>query len=81
MTDKPAGKPLSSKVSKMMSPTDKNKADRGENRGLCLTCGASSIKTFFYRHTSPVTSKLSLVKIGSFPQTCACNGPYEVART
>lgn len=53
----------------MMKPTDKNKADTGENRGLRVTCGASGIKTFFYRYTSPVTNKLSQVKIGSFPQT------------
>ncbi|EMF7826963.1 TPA: tyrosine-type recombinase/integrase [Yersinia enterocolitica] len=69
MTDKPAGKPLSSKAIEMMKPTDKNKADTGENRGLRVTCGASGIKTFFYRYTSPVTNKLSQVKIGSFPQT------------
>lgn len=69
MTDKPASKPLSSKAIEMMKPTDKNKADTGENRGLRVTCGASGIKTFFYRYTSPVTNKLSQVKIGSFPQT------------
>lgn len=69
MTDKPAGKPLSSKAIEMMKPEDKNKADTGENRGLRVTCGASGIKTFFYRYTSPVTNKLSQVKIGSFPQT------------
>lgn len=69
MTDKPAGKPLSSKAIEMMKPRDKNKADTGENRGLRVTCGASGIKTFFYRYTSPVTNKLSQVKIGSFPQT------------
>lgn len=69
MTDKPAGKPLSSKAVEMMKPGDKNKADTGENRGLRVTCGASGIKTFFYRYTSPVTNKLSQVKIGSFPQT------------
>lgn len=60
---------MSSKAIEMMKPTDKNKADTGENRGLRVTCGASGIKTFFYRYTSPVTNKLSQVKIGSFPQT------------
>lgn len=69
MTDKLAGKPLSSKAIEMMKSTDKNKADTGENRGLRVTCGVSGIKTFFYRYTSPVTNKLSQVKIGSFPQT------------
>lgn len=63
MTDKPAGKPLSSKAVEMMKPGDKNKADTGENRGLRVTCGASGIKTFFYRYTSPVTNKLSQVKL------------------
>lgn len=60
---------MSSKAVEMMKPGDKNKADTGENRGLRVTCGASGIKTFFYRYTSPVTNKLSQVKIGSFPQT------------
>ncbi|EDJ9246339.1 integrase [Salmonella enterica subsp. diarizonae] len=69
MTDKPAGKPLSSKAVEMMKPTDKIKSDTGENRGLRVVCGASGIKTFFYRYTSPVTNKLSQVKIGCFPQT------------
>ncbi len=69
MTGKQAGKPLSSKAIETMKPTDKNKADTGENRGLRVACGATGIKTFFYRYTSPVTNKLSQVKIGSFPQT------------
>lgn len=60
---------MSSKAVEMMKPGDKNKADTGENRGLRVTCGASGIKTFFYRYTSPVTNKLSQVKIGCFPQT------------
>ena len=60
---------MSSKAVEMMKPRDKNKADTGENRGLRVTCGASGIKTFFYRYTSPVTNKLSQVKIGCFPQT------------
>ncbi|MBC3212418.1 tyrosine-type recombinase/integrase [Serratia fonticola] len=69
MTGKQAGKPLSSKAIETMKPTDKNKADTGENRGLRVACGATGIKTFFYRYISPVTNKLSQVKIGSFPQT------------
>ncbi|EHD22826.1 MULTISPECIES: tyrosine-type recombinase/integrase [Brenneria] len=69
MTGKQAGKPLSSKAIEMMKPADKDKADIGENRGLRVSCGATGIKTFFYRYTSPVTHKLTQVKIGSFPQT------------
>lgn len=67
--DKLTSKPLSSKTIEMMKPTDKIKSDTGENRGLRVVCGASGIKTFFYRYTSPVTNKLSQVKIGCFPQT------------
>lgn len=69
MTGKQAGKFLSSKAIETMKPTDKSKADTGENLGLRVACGATGIKTFFYRYTSPVTNKLSQVKIGSFPQT------------
>lgn len=46
MTGKQAGKPLSSKTIETMKPTDKNKADTGENRGLRVACGATGIKTF-----------------------------------
>lgn len=52
-----------------MKPMDKYKADVGENRGLRVACGATGLKTFFYRYISPVTGKLTQVKIGNFPQT------------
>jgi integrase len=52
-----------------MKPGDKIKADTGENTGLRVKCGATGVKTFFYRYTSPVTSKLVQVKIGHFPET------------
>jgi integrase len=69
MSGKQAGKPLSSKAIEMMKPTDKDKADTGENRGLRVSCGTTGVKTFFYRYTSPLTSKLTQVKIGNFPHT------------
>ncbi|HKS33546.1 MAG TPA: tyrosine-type recombinase/integrase [Enterobacteriaceae bacterium] len=69
MAGKQEGKPLSSKTIEMMKPGDKDKADSGENRGLRVSCGATSVKSFFYRYTSPVTGKLVQVKIGNFPQT------------
>ncbi|CNH19255.1 integrase [Yersinia aldovae] len=50
-----------------MKPGDKDKADTGENRGLRLTCGATGVKTFFYRYTSPLTHKLTQTKLGHFP--------------
>jgi hypothetical protein len=31
--------------------------------------GHTGLKTFFYRYTSPITSKLVQVKIGNFPDT------------
>ncbi len=43
-------KPLSSRTVEVMKPSDKDKAYTGENAGLRVTCGASGIKTFFYRN-------------------------------
>ncbi|MEW8056356.1 MAG: tyrosine-type recombinase/integrase [Candidatus Thiodiazotropha sp.] len=62
-------KPLSSRTVEVMKPGDKIKADTGENSGLRVKCGATGVKTFFYRYTSPITSKLVQVKIGHFPET------------
>ena len=61
-------KPLSSRTVEVMKPGDKIKADTGENTGLRVKCGVTGVKTFFYRYTSPVTSKLVQVKIGHFPE-------------
>ncbi|EPU4032716.1 tyrosine-type recombinase/integrase [Enterobacter asburiae] len=69
MAGKQEAKPLSFKAIEMMKPGDKDKADIGENRGLRVSCGATGVKSFFYRYTSPVTGKLAQVKIGNFPQT------------
>lgn len=69
MAGKQEAKPLSFKTIEMMKPGDKDKADVGENRGLRVSCGATGVKSFFYRYTSPVTGKLAQVKIGNFPQT------------
>ena len=69
MAGKQEGKPLSFKAIEMMKPGDKDRADVGENRGLRVTCGATGVKSFFYRYTSPLTGKLAQVKIGNFPQT------------
>lgn len=69
MVGKQEGKPLSFKAIEMMKPGDKDKADVGENRGLRVSCGATGVKSFFYRYISPLTGKLAQVKIGNFPQT------------
>lgn len=69
MAGKQEGKPLSFKAVEMMKPGDKDKADIGENRGLRVSCGATGVKSFFYRYTSPLTGKLAQIKIGNFPQT------------
>ncbi|EPR1453169.1 tyrosine-type recombinase/integrase [Citrobacter koseri] len=69
MAGKQERKSLSFKAVEMMKPGDKDKADIGENRGLRVSCGATGVKSFFYRYTSPLTGKLAQVKIGNFPQT------------
>ena len=62
-------KPLTARTVEVMKPGDKDKSDTGENIGLRVTCGATGVKTFFYRYTSPSTKKLVQMKIGSFPET------------
>ncbi|AYV14517.1 MAG: tyrosine-type recombinase/integrase [Shewanella algae] len=69
MAGKQERKPLSFRTVEMMKPGDKDKADVGENRGLRVSCGATGVKSFFYRYTSPLTGKLVQTKIGNFPQT------------
>jgi len=66
---KPEGRPLLFKTREMMRSGDKAKADISEIRGLRVSCGATGVKSYFYRYTSPVTGKLARVKIGNFPQT------------
>jgi len=34
-----------------------------------VKCGATGLNKFFYRYTSPITSKLVQVKIGNLPET------------
>lgn len=65
--EKTEKKPLSTKAIEAMKPGCSDKADISENRGLRITCGATGIKTFFYRYTSPITHNLKQVKIGHFP--------------
>ncbi|WP_244316548.1 Arm DNA-binding domain-containing protein [Kosakonia arachidis] len=69
LVGKQEAKSLSFKTIEMMKPGDKDKADIGEKRGLHVSCGATGVKSFFYRYTSPLTGKLAQVKIGNFPQT------------
>ena len=66
---KPEGRPLLFKTREMMRSGDKDRADISEIRGLRVSCGATGVKSYFYRYTSPVTGKLARVKIGNFPQT------------
>ncbi|WP_213991512.1 integrase [Sodalis sp. dw_96] len=49
MAGKQEGESRPTKAIEMMEPTDKDKADTGENRGLRVTCGSTDVKTFFYR--------------------------------
>ncbi|VXC61181.1 Integrase [Enterobacterales bacterium 8AC] len=77
--EKPAKKPLTPIAINAMKPGDKDKADTGENRGLRITCGATGIKTFFYRYTSPITHKLTQVKIGHFPNISLAQARVELS--
>lgn len=69
MAGKQEGKPHAFKAVEMMKPGDKDKADVGENRGLRVSCGATGVKSFFYRYTTPLTGKLAQVKMRNFPQS------------
>jgi hypothetical protein len=62
-------KPITARTVEVMKPGDKDKSDTGENMGLRVTCGATGVKIFFYRYTTPFTKKLVQMKIGSFPET------------
>ncbi|MEQ4674565.1 hypothetical protein ABN063_08355 [Providencia vermicola] len=52
-----------------MKPNSRDRSDTGENTGLRVFRGATGIKIFFYRYSSPVTHKLVQLKISNFPQT------------
>jgi len=60
-------KPLSARSIDAMRPSDPDKGDAGEYVGLRVSCGASGVKTFIYRFSSPETGKLTQVKIGNYP--------------
>ncbi len=64
---KSASIPLSAKSIEAMKPGMPVKADTGEYAGLRVKCGATSLKTFFYRYRSPETDKLIQIKIGCYP--------------
>lgn len=51
-----------------MKPNCHVRTDTGENTGLRVSCGATGIKIFIYRYSSPVTHKLVPIKIGNFSQ-------------
>ncbi|AWH87932.1 Arm DNA-binding domain-containing protein [Limnobaculum parvum] len=68
MRDKQPAKSLSTKAREAMKPYDKDKVDTGENMGLHVTCGATGVKIFFYRYSSPIVGNLIQITIGCFPQ-------------
>lgn len=67
MSEKQEKKPLSSRKIEAMKPGEPIMSDAGENRGLRIICGNAGTKTFFYRYISPLTKKLTQVKLGNFP--------------
>ena len=64
---KPERKTLSTKAIEAMKPGDKDKADAGESCALRITSGTTGVKNFVYCYTSPITHKLTQVKIGHLP--------------
>lgn len=77
---KTANKPLSAKAVDALKPGDPIRADVGENAGLRVKCGASGLKTFFYRYKSPETGKLTQVKIGNYPDVSLANARVELEK-
>ncbi|WP_028300748.1 tyrosine-type recombinase/integrase [Oceanospirillum beijerinckii] len=71
-------KPLTPLAIKAMKPEDKDLSDTADNRGLRVTCGKTGKKTFFYRYKSPVTKKLTQIKIGVFPDTTLAQARTEL---
>ena len=71
-------KPLTARTVEVMKPGDKDKSDTGENMGLRVTCGATGVKTFFYRYTSPITKKLVQMKIGSLSDTSPVEARFKL---
>ncbi len=75
---KSANKPLSAKAIEGMKPGSAVKADIGEYAGLRVKCGATGLKTFFYRYKSPETGKLTQLKIGNYPTVSLAEARVEL---
>ena len=60
-------KPLSFRAIDTMKPGAKDLIDAGEYRGLRVSCGISGTKSFIYRYKSPITYKMTQIKLGNFP--------------
>jgi len=69
---------LTSKKIEAMRPGDKDISDAGENRGLRLSCGNAGTKSFFYRYTSPISGKLTQIKIGNYPSISLAEARVEL---
>lgn len=72
-------KPLTTKTIESMRAKDADKSDVAEYKGLRVSCGVSGIKTFYYRYTSPLTGKLTQIKIGIFPNISLVQAREKVA--
>ena len=75
---KTAPKQLSAKTIEAMKPGVAVKADVGEYAGLRVKCGATGLKTFFYRYKSPETGKLTQLKIGNYPSVSLASARVEL---
>lgn len=77
---KTANKPLSAKAVEALKPGSPIRADVGENTGLRVKCGATGLKTFFYRYKSPETGKLTQIKIGNYPDVSLAHARVELEK-
>jgi len=71
---------LGSLTLKKLKPGDPILIDNGENSGLRVKCSSMGLKTFSYRYVSPVTDKLTQIKIGNYPNLSLSEARVELAR-
>ena len=77
--NKQGSKALSARAVETMRPGDTDKADSGENVGLRVSCGATGVRTFYYRYRSPETEKLTQFKLGTYPTLSLAQARVELA--
>ncbi len=67
MSARQNNKPLSTKAIEHLKPDGSTLSDTGEHQGLRVRSGKTGKKTFTYRFRSPLTNKITQIKLGVFP--------------